>query len=53
MLFEDAIKHSKNQQNIETDRVVGADSAYALPVKTVTNKALSNLFVDICFVQFQ
>lgn len=50
MLFEDAIKTLEKSDKIyETDRVVGADSAYALPVKTVTNKALSSLFVDNMF----
>lgn len=32
-----------------TDRVIGADSNYALPVKTVTDKALTALFTDNMF----
>ena len=32
-----------------TDRVIGADSDYALPVKTVTDKALTALFTDNMF----
>jgi len=33
----------------EIDRVVGADTAYALPVKVVTDRALTALFVDNMF----
>ena len=34
-----------------TDRVVGADSTYALPVRTVTDQALTALFTDNMFRQ--
>ncbi len=32
-----------------TDRVIGADSAYALPVKTITSRALTSVFTDNMF----
>ncbi len=45
MLVEDAENFLRNASNIYiTDRVIGADSRYALPVKTVTTSALSALF---------
>ncbi len=50
MLFEDALKTLGESENLfEVDRVVGADSTYALPVKTITNKALSAVFIDNMF----
>lgn len=50
MLFDDAIKTlTKCQEIYEIDRVVGADATYALPVRTITDKALSALFVDTMF----
>ena len=50
MLFEDAIKTLSISSDLyEIERVVGADSAYALPVITITNKALSSVFVDNMF----
>ncbi|HON18673.1 MAG TPA: phosphoenolpyruvate carboxykinase (ATP) [Salinivirgaceae bacterium] len=50
MLFEDAIETLKKANTIyELNRVVGADSEYALPVKTITDKALSSLFCDNMF----
>ncbi|MFA6127759.1 MAG: phosphoenolpyruvate carboxykinase (ATP) [Bacteroidales bacterium] len=36
-------------QLYETDRVIGADSKYALPVKVVTYRALHTLFIDNMF----
>ncbi len=36
-------------QLYETDRVIGADSSYALPVKVVTYRALHTLFIDNMF----
>lgn len=33
----------------EIDRVIGADSSYALPVKVVTDRALTSLFADNMF----
>jgi phosphoenolpyruvate carboxykinase (ATP) len=50
MVFEDAIKlmNSKKELYI-TDRVIGADNKYALPVRTITDKALTALFTDNMF----
>ncbi|NLO51720.1 MAG: phosphoenolpyruvate carboxykinase [Bacteroidales bacterium] len=50
MLFEDALAIlSKKEKIYETDRVIGADSSYALPIKMVTDKALHALFTDNMF----
>ena len=50
MLFADAVAvlNKKNDLYV-TDRVLGADSAYALPVRVVTDKALTVLFTDNMF----
>lgn len=50
MVWDDAIKimNAKNKMYI-TDRVIGADPAYALPVKTITSEALTALFTDNMF----
>ena len=45
MVFEDALKFLEEKNKIYvTERVIGADSNYALPVKTVTDNALTALF---------
>ena len=50
MLFADALQMlSQKEQLYTTDRVIGADSKYALPVKVVTNLALTTLFTDNMF----
>lgn len=50
MLFNDALQFlSESRQIYITDRVVGADSSYALPVKVVTSHALHALFTDNMF----
>jgi phosphoenolpyruvate carboxykinase (ATP) len=50
MLLEDSLKElSRKSKLYVVDRVVGADSSYALPIRTVTDKALSALFVDNMF----
>ncbi len=50
MLFEDAIKTlSEKSELFITDRVIGADPAWCLPVKTVSDKALTALFTDNMF----
>ncbi len=50
MLFEDAIKTLFRKPRLfVTDRVVGADSSYALPVRVVTSRALTALFTDNMF----
>ncbi len=50
MVWDDAIKimNAKDKMYI-TDRVIGADPAYALPVKTITSEALTALFTDNMF----
>lgn len=50
MLLEDAIQMMGGLDKVYViDRVVGADSRYALPVKLVTSHALSALFCDNMF----
>lgn len=50
MLFEDALEMIGQETRMYvTDRVIGADSRYALPVSLITDRALSTLFVDNMF----
>ena len=50
MILEDALETlSKKRRIYITDRTLGADPSYALPVRTVTDKALSALFTDNMF----
>jgi len=50
MVFSDALDYLLKRDNIYiTDRVIGADSNYALPVKTITSQALTALFTDNMF----
>ncbi len=49
MVFEDVLATLNKDKVYVTDRVIGADSRYALPVKTVTNTALSQVFADNMF----
>ncbi|WP_218973140.1 phosphoenolpyruvate carboxykinase (ATP) [Labilibaculum manganireducens] len=50
LIFEDALKTIGKKKTIfTTDRVIGADSKYALRVKTICDKALSQVFVDNMF----
>ncbi len=50
MLFDEALQYVKNLPFVyETDRAIGADSSYALPVKVVTSHALHTLFIDNMF----
>jgi len=50
MIFEDALKLVENKEKIYiTNRVIGADSSYTLPVKTITDKAMTALFIDNMF----
>jgi phosphoenolpyruvate carboxykinase (ATP) len=50
MIFEDALRVlGKTEKLYITDRVVGADSAWAMPVKTVTDFTASALFTDNMF----
>lgn len=49
-IFADAVEQLKGTSQLyETDRVIGADSKYALPVKVVTYRALHTLFIDNMF----
>ncbi len=49
MVFEDVLAILNKDKVYVADRVIGADSRYALPVKTVTNTALSQVFADNMF----
>jgi len=50
MLVEDALATLATKDRVyEMDRVVGADPAYALPVKTIGDRALTALFADNMF----
>ena len=50
MLFEDTLKTLSGKPRVYvTDRVVGADTSYALPVQTVSDQALAALFTDNMF----
>ncbi|HDL85454.1 MAG TPA: phosphoenolpyruvate carboxykinase (ATP) [Candidatus Acetothermia bacterium] len=50
MVIEDALATLEKKERLYiTDRVLGADSAYALPVKTISDQALTALFTDNMF----
>ena len=50
MLFDDALKTLFRKPRLYvTDRVVGAETSYALPVQTVSDQALTVLFTDNMF----
>lgn len=50
MVFEDALKVFDAYEKLYViDRVIGADSSYALPVRIVTTRALLTLFCDNMF----
>ncbi len=50
LLVEDALCYlSKAKELYITDRVIGADASYALPVKTITTHSLAALFTDNMF----
>jgi len=50
MICEDALKTIQNKETIfTTTRVIGADAKYALPVKTISDKALNQVFIDNMF----
>ena len=49
MIFTDALEALATRQVLVTDRVVGADSRYALPVRTVGDHAITQLFADNMF----
>ena len=50
MLFADALDTLWGKERVYvTNRVVGADSSYALPVRTITDRALTALFTETMF----
>ena len=50
MLWEDALERMATKEKLYvTNRVAGADSAYALPIRTVTDRALHALFTENMF----
>ncbi len=50
MAFDDAVETLMSKDEIyRTNRVIGADSNYALPTRTITDKALTSLFTDNMF----
>jgi len=50
MVLADALSTLAARDRIyEMDRVIGADTAYALPIKLVTDRALTSLFADNMF----
>jgi phosphoenolpyruvate carboxykinase (ATP) len=49
MIFADALEVLADRAVLVTDRVVGADVRYALPVRTVGDQALTQLFADNMF----
>ncbi|MEA3459395.1 MAG: phosphoenolpyruvate carboxykinase (ATP) [Chloroflexota bacterium] len=50
MVFEDVLTTLSGKPRLYvTDRVVGADPSYALPVRTVSDRALTALFTDNMF----
>ncbi|MBI9058838.1 MAG: phosphoenolpyruvate carboxykinase (ATP) [Labilibaculum sp.] len=50
LILEDALKVIDEKKTLfTTDRVIGADSKFALPVKTICDKALSQVFIDNMF----
>ena len=50
MIYADALKVIQSKDTVfTTTRVIGADSKYALPVKTISDKALNQVFIDNMF----
>ncbi len=50
MLFQDGLDYLASKKKIYvTDRVIGADSSYALPVKVASTHALAQVFIDNMF----
>jgi len=49
-IFKEALEKIKNKNSIYvTNKVIGADSKYCLPVKTITDNALTAVFTDNMF----
>jgi phosphoenolpyruvate carboxykinase (ATP) len=50
MIFEDAIRTLRTKKSFYVnDRALGADPSYALPVRVITDKAFTSVFVDNMF----
>ena len=50
LIYEDALKTIQSKKTVfTTTRVIGADSKYALPVRTTSDKALNQVFIDNMF----
>ncbi len=50
MLYQDALTYLSAKEKVYvTDRVIGADSSYALPVKVTSTHALAQVFIDNMF----
>jgi phosphoenolpyruvate carboxykinase (ATP) len=50
MILEDALKFLSGKEKLYiNDRVVGADSHYALPVRSISDRAISALFAETMF----
>jgi phosphoenolpyruvate carboxykinase (ATP) len=50
LIYEDALKTIQSKETVfTTTRVIGADSKYALPVRTTSDKALNQVFIDNMF----
>ncbi|MCZ4696304.1 phosphoenolpyruvate carboxykinase (ATP) [Ancylomarina euxinus] len=50
LIYADALKTIQSKETIfTTTRVIGADAKYALPVRTTSDKALNQVFIDNMF----
>lgn len=50
LIYADALKTIQSKDTVyTTTRVIGADSKYALPVRTTSDKALNQVFIDNMF----
>jgi len=50
LIYADALKTIQSKETVfTTTRVIGADAKYALPVRTTSDKALNQVFIDNMF----
>jgi len=50
LIYKDALKTIQSKETVfTTTRVIGADAKYALPVRTTSDKALNQVFIDNMF----
>lgn len=50
LIYADALKTIQEKETVfTTTRVIGADTKYALPVRTTSDKALNQVFIDNMF----